>query len=1047
MLTFLLEHKPLVFPGTYFAIGVFVFWFFGEMRRIDGEKTSLMYGGFSGKMFAVYKCVVVISGVVLWPFVLRNRWKNPRPPKPDDGRSLAGNQLERVETISKDWRVGQTLLDDFVVERELGEGGMGKVYLMKARTTNRRFAVKRAKGLSEHERRNFLAELQTWIDLPEHANLVPCRFFRTVGDEVLIFAEYVAGGSLRNWIDSQKLYEEGTQKTLERLLDTAIQFAWGLHCVHELGLVHQDVKPANVMIETDAQGLKIRLTDYGLARACAVGGQRTATNLNRNTLVSSGGFTPAYCSPEQAEGRKLDLRTDVWSWGVSVLEMFQGEVFWPSGRVAGKALAAFLEHNGEQKHIPAMPAQMAELLRDCFREEPAQRWQSFDGIVQKLKVVYQAAVGAEYGRALGKIDQTSVSHGAAPSRRTHQGLSWRDPQDWLKSALRAEGRDPAEAAKIMAKHANSTRGQLVADVAAYDEARRIFERVVKGGREDFTYDLSVLCMNAACVHETSDDFPGALALYDRGIELLEQLIKVGHRHELIGSLLSVYEQKANSLMKLGDNLGAIGLYDRAIGVHERWANVKDLANDLGDVYSIYNSKAVALMKLGDNRAAVALHDRSIEILERLVNFESRRELADGLANAYMNKAVAVANVGDKRAAVSLFDQAIEIVERLINLGGRRELESSLAKLYMNKASVVRDSGDNRAALRLFDRAIEILERLVTVDGRVELANDLAGLYMNKGIAMTNLREISGAVGLYDRAIEIREWLVNMEGRRDLAIGLAKLYVNKGNAIIDLGDRPAVVVLYDRAIEILQGLVQADGRQELANELAAVYTNKANLFMIAGDNRAAVAPYDQAIDILHRLVNVEGRRELAKSLATLYRNKGNALKNLGDNRAAVTLYTQAIGVLDRLVNVEDRRELVADISESRLKSIADDHRQKREALTGQLTESFANFLLGEKIPVDVMNAETGEIIIPTNRKITKTLLRKLAMVHDHIEIDPGPTCDKIREVIQSYTHRFAELEFERDMDCLKSGPELNSEMRFSSGAQATGFPVHANIRHG
>ena len=125
------------------------------------------------------------------------------------------------------WKLGQLLLDDFEVLGVLGEGGMGKVYLVKSQTTGMRFAVKRAKGLSDRERRNFLAELQTWIDLPEHANLVPCRFFRTVGDEVLIFAEYVEGGSLKDWIDSRKLYEGGAEKTLERILDTAIQFAWG----------------------------------------------------------------------------------------------------------------------------------------------------------------------------------------------------------------------------------------------------------------------------------------------------------------------------------------------------------------------------------------------------------------------------------------------------------------------------------------------------------------------------------------------------------------------------------------------------------------------------------------------------------------------------------------------------------------------------------------------------------------------------------------------------------------------------------------------------
>ena len=244
-----------------------------------------------------------------------------------------------------EWAPGQSLLGDFVVERVLGEGGMGKVYLLKSRTTGMLFAVKRAKGLSEGERRNFLAELQTWIDLPEHANLVPCRFFRTVENEVLIFAEYVEGGSLKNWIDSRKLYEGGAEKTLERILDTAIQFAWGLHCVHELGLVHQDVKPANVMMEKDAhvavQGLKVRVTDYGLARARAGAGERYAPELGQNILVSSGGYTPAYCSPEQADGRKLDCRTDVWSWGISVMGMFQGGVTWRSGR-AGRPSAGSL---------------------------------------------------------------------------------------------------------------------------------------------------------------------------------------------------------------------------------------------------------------------------------------------------------------------------------------------------------------------------------------------------------------------------------------------------------------------------------------------------------------------------------------------------------------------------------------------------------------------------------------------------------------------------------------------------------------------------------
>jgi DNA-directed RNA polymerase subunit beta len=83
-------------------------------------------------------------------------------------------------------------------------------------------------------------------------------------------------------------------------------------------------------------------------------------------------------------------------------------------------------------------------------------------------------------------------------------------------------------------------------------------------------------------------------------------------------------------------------------------------------------------------------------------------------------------------------------------------------------------------------------------------------------------------------------------------------------------------------------------------------------------------------------------------------------------------------------------------------------------------------LGEKIPLDVVNAQTGEIIIPANRKITKTLLRKLAGVYDHVDIDPSPIRNKIREIISQFEHKFAELELEheRSMDKVESGDDVD-----------------------
>ncbi|MBB5351861.1 DNA-directed RNA polymerase subunit beta [Haloferula luteola] len=110
----------------------------------------------------------------------------------------------------------------------------------------------------------------------------------------------------------------------------------------------------------------------------------------------------------------------------------------------------------------------------------------------------------------------------------------------------------------------------------------------------------------------------------------------------------------------------------------------------------------------------------------------------------------------------------------------------------------------------------------------------------------------------------------------------------------------------------------------------------------------------------------------------------------------------------------------------LKKINDEHKKKADKLTDDLTEKLSDILLGEKIPLDVVNAQTGEIIIPANRKITKTLLRKLAAVHDHIEIDPSPIRNKILEIIGSFEGRFAELDNERErkLDQLEAGDDVD-----------------------
>ena len=126
------------------------------------------------------------------------------------------------------------------------------------------------------------------------------------------------------------------------------------------------------------------------------------------------------------------------------------------------------------------------------------------------------------------------------------------------------------------------------------------------------------------------------------------------------------------------------------------------------------------------------------------------------------------------------------------------------------------------------------------------------------------------------------------------------------------------------------------------------------------------------------------------------------------------------------NEADKEQMTDAEMKRQLKGIDSDHKKKRDELTNQLSEKLSDILLGEKIPLDVVNGKSGELIIPANRKITKTLLKKLAGVYDSIEIDPSPIRNKIMEIISSFESKFSDIDSERErsLDRMESGDEID-----------------------
>jgi WD40 repeat protein len=304
------------------------------------------------------------------------------------------------------WNVGDTILDLYRVTDILGEGGFGKVYKVRHQGWNLDLAMKIPKPeiiIAAGGVEGFEREAETWVNLGLHPHIVSCYYMRRIDTVPAVFAEYLAGGSLHDWISSRRLYTEAStvfQTPLQRLLNVAIQSAWGLHYAHEQGLVHQDIKPANVLLTSDGT---VKITDFGIATTKTMermlrGGSEPSQVAEGATLMvtGSGAMTPSYCSPEQTCCTMLTRRSDIWSWALSILEMFQGERTWGHGTTAAAVLDIYLEGEAVDPQLPQMPVLVGELLRQCFRHSPEKRPHDLLAIAKELQKVYQQETGESY---------------------------------------------------------------------------------------------------------------------------------------------------------------------------------------------------------------------------------------------------------------------------------------------------------------------------------------------------------------------------------------------------------------------------------------------------------------------------------------------------------------------------------------------------------------------------------------------------------------------------------------------------------------------------
>jgi|GEM_PF-2809176 len=814
------------------------------------------------------------------------------------------------EARTLDWKIGRVLLDEYRVTGILGKG-MGIVFRVEPILfSGPPMALKTlfSEALaSASYKRSLMNELRVWIELPEHPHFTGFRFFRTIEDRIGLFLEYVDGGSLEDWISAKKLL------SLDAILDVAIQFAWALQSLHSLEIIHQDIKPKNVLL---TQNRQVKLTDFGLAQARGFCHPQSNEAIDFvDYEVSFLGGTKGYCSPPQMVGQKLTLHTDIWSYGVSVLQMFTGSILWTNGASVRLFLGTRYTPGGYAP-IAEMPQSVLDILMCCFDLNRTRRWNSMADVAQALINAYESELSVPYPRC---------REDSAGSVYFKEGLSsvpiafspdWNDPmiyfEKWRDIKLKSgSGED------VIPRKTGLPKTQALIDLQIYEEL--IHTSLFSTQERRMDEDVAEVFCNKGLVHKFVHDYPGAISCYDSAAAILDEQIQRLSKQYLLPDLANVYLLKSVCLNDINRFQDALDLFDRSICILDRVVEADSASTVEFTLIKTLIGKANLLKSMGRAEESLVMLDRAIDLLSRrgdshdpeirarlaiayLNKATTLRErarykeaieffnlsidlfnwsLADGipttdtepaLALAYMNRAVTRGLLGQSEDAFSDVDRCIEIRERLIQNEGRRELEALHALALMNKATMIEWPSRSAESLDLLNRAISIFDRLVKREGRSELEDDLAMALVNKAanLAAQNLRE--EAVETCYESIRIYERLVYVAGRLDLKFPLSMVYMNLAISHFEQNLYWESLEMFDKSIAIRE-----QNRDDLVGDLCWAQLGRVQVLDKLGYTGQAKDEIRVSIEVLRSEYSRTGRAGLKTVLDWIESSQAHLLE--------------------------------------------------------------------------------------------------------------------------------------------------------------------------
>lgn len=785
-----------------------------------------------------------------------------------------------------------SLIPDFNFEERIGFGGMGEVFLAGSRATGRKFAAKVCRLDLEHLQKEFLRELALWIDLPEHPNIAPCYFFRSAGKRIVIFAEFYDSGSLERWIDDRLI------RSVSDIARIALMMARGLAYLHDAGFLHRDFKPRNVLMSHDGVP---KVADFGLAAALSAleDPESAAALLSEVTLE--------YRSPEQCDRLPLGPATDVWSWAVTVLHMFVGDLVWLDGAVVDETLKGYLA--GDFPGAFPIPETVADLLRECLLRDPDKRLHDMHRVVLELKRIIARLANDPPPTLSPASHQAASLEPLQPSPLA--GMNWLSPA-WWNALLSSYHVEVGELYKPVYVVRGSRTARAVADLIAFDEIRPELER--RAASNDLPIGhLAAFYGQLATVHVALGDYDVAWNLFDQGLNIATDEGNKGDPHwsdlavsmclnkavalESVGNALAAQAfEAAVPFLPSARDRGTVALFLSAWAIHlgrrgshaaalnviasaraelhasdlKGWERGKTLATILmldAEMWNLFGDKLKALrllMRVG------TIYEIFLQVdPEQPADGQpDHREVLSDDCEIRLRRADILNAIGRQQEAIPYLEKTIPDLEWLVRVG-EAQCATPLSEAYGLLANSYRDLSQWDKSLAVYAKATRSIERLAVVEGRENLVSVLVRIYLNHAAALTNRRDVPGdqirsaytqAIPIIQRAVDLMKDRLRKSPFRSISHDLAKAIDDQGMAYLALQQPDKALNSFDESLAIY-GELQQPQIEDIAGDIAYAHGNRAYALLFLGRIRDCLAELDRAMPVIQREMERTNRHDL------------------------------------------------------------------------------------------------------------------------------------------------------------------------------------------